>query len=134
MFPTRCVALWCKSGALFQITHHYIQATAVADVVGLCDILLENDPWRASQSNLVSSLKTESSMLVLCLIPFTSMALDSFHSALMCFVSFDLYSHSGKPAGQVIFITFLFMHEKVKAWRGYNLPKVTMLVNSRPST
>lgn len=96
-------------------------------------------PWEwplegFSEQSGFQSQDSESSMLVLCLIPFTSMALDSFHSTLMCFVSFDLYSHPGRPAGQVIFIIFLFMHEKVKAWRGYDLPKVTMVVNSRSST
>lgn len=44
------------------------------------------------------------------------MALDSFHRTFMCFVSFDLHSHPGRPAGQgILFALYAYESQGLEA-------------------
>lgn len=114
------------------VANHCRQATAGATVCGI----IWQSPWERplgsfSEQSAVRSHCSESSMLVLWLIPFICMALDSVHRAFMCLVSFDLCSYPGRPADQIIL--FPFYAWEIQAWGVYDLSKVTKLVSARPS-
>lgn len=113
-----CISLWSSHSWSDRLWDHMTESLRMT----LGEFLRAISVW---------SHCSVSSMLVLWLIPFICVALDSVHRAFMCLVSFDLCSYPGRPADQIIL--FPFYAWESQAWGVYDLPKVTKLLSARPS-